>query len=1080
VKLPKFLSNIFALVFGVFLLAGAAHAQTGYGVTVFNYDEAAGKVYGTSQTYLDYTLGYYYNAGVDGYLIKYTDSTLQSYTVLAQGSVDDDYNAVVFTEANVQRGEIYAVFSDHWIQMTFISGGYYYDPYGLSYNFTGGGDPYYGFQIYQPAYIYQEWVYMGQTGVIVALPNIVQISPTGGIPGTNVLVQIEGKYIGEHTGQFPTVGVSGNGVTATVQNTYPTGVEVIFQIAENADIGDHDVSLTSDGVPSNTVVFRVGDHSPAITSITPPEGNTGESVSVTISGSNFGINPQVQIDGTGVQPTTVTATASEINAVFSIADLTYIGNRNVTIKSNGYAGNGFVLAPGNSDTSNAVQFAVFTPVVQIADVQIVEKNGERTINVSVSGLVQPTDKVKFTLKHLSGTGEAQFDNGSNVIEVSNGENQPLKIKGITESSQANNMTVEATPSNASNVLAHKEFTVATISSITYEKFASDYLDLDNNPGNGIAGSNVGLRIFPDKKDVVDVTTGTADRSLVKIKANVSPNMPGVLVYFSSYDLDDPSAGTTPIDTTGLDGNDNNGAVNGSNSGDFIASSGVSCDGSASSSGVSPDYISKTECSTASDGIAVAAFKTTMQPGDNFAIAANLTDANNYGIKVNAANGSDLIDTSNRIVPKSGEANANNVPAIRTDMLTIWRKLHIEVDSMGPAHENYARGNVSGSYTVNRSLRGSNQVTINLTVNPLEVNRFENGRLEIAAITSVLPVVSNTANTVTVQNTTQSDIVIPNDEDFQLADLNGARSALGNIPTGQTIPPNQTATLTFTGTPLEVNTFSGGAMYLTPVQRSLKVLTNTASSVKVINTGTFPVIIADGTNFRLYDDDDMDDEDTISLNGDENDDVQEANIDLIQSNEAVCLVGTDGKVSNKCNALLKAYVIPEYDLTGSHTEIPFSSNVTATKIALINSNADYFNNIALEARTDFWTIYMVGGYQFTDESDNDPAGSITWGRADALTGGIGLFTFNELNRPTENNVLDQRVLPPGIDVWRNRPVDPKYNTIHELGHLFNGEHDDCQNFGGNAGVMRQFGNITIGVYCDETIFEIRGGTGVVNP
>lgn len=181
-KTPRLSTLSFLLFFVVILFTADAKAQTGYGLTVFNYDNAAGKVYGTSETYLDYSMGYYYNAGVDGYLVKYTDSTLQNYTILDQGSVNDDYDAIVLTEANVQRGDIYAVYSDHWVETTFISGGYYYDPYGLSYNFAEGGDPYYGFQVYQPAYIYQEWVYMGQTGVIVALPNIIQISPTAGFP----------------------------------------------------------------------------------------------------------------------------------------------------------------------------------------------------------------------------------------------------------------------------------------------------------------------------------------------------------------------------------------------------------------------------------------------------------------------------------------------------------------------------------------------------------------------------------------------------------------------------------------------------------------------------------------------------------------------------------------------------------------------------------------------------------------------------------------------------------------------------------------------------------------------------------
>jgi len=259
-----------------------------------------------------------------------------------------------------------------------------------------------------------------------------------------------------------------------------------------------------------------------------------------------------------------------------------------------------------------------------------------------------------------------------VIELSNGQSQPVKIRGITESSQVNNMTIEATPVNASNVLAHKEFTVVVITALDFERINADDIALDDNPGtDGIHTPEEGLRIFPDKSDPYNTT----DRSVLRVKATVSPSVPNLKVYFASFDLDDPSANGAPIDTKASDGNDNNGAVNGSKSGEFSNPQGGSC--SNALAGSDPSYISTIDCTTSST-TASANFKTTLQPGDNFAIAASLIDTYRSAIKVNSSAGSDLINDFNQVIPASGEANSNNVQGIRTKMLTVWRKLHIEV------------------------------------------------------------------------------------------------------------------------------------------------------------------------------------------------------------------------------------------------------------------------------------------------------------------------------------------------------------------------------------------------------------------
>ena len=246
-------------------------------------------------------------------------------------------------------------------------------------------------------------------------------------------------------------------------------------------------------------------------------------------------------------------------------------------------------------------------MVMITAFEVVEKFGETDVKVSIANNANGT--TKFTIKTPNGTGSAVFESGLNELTVNgNATNMPLKIKGVTESSQANNIIIEAKLNNSKSVSASDNFTVARITLLLFEKFEPDYTEPDNNPGtDGVHTPEEGLRIFPDKLTLTPADT--KDRSLVKVKATVSPSIPNVTVYFGSYDLDDPSANMAPIDTNGSDGNDNNGMVNNSTSGDFTIPPGINC------TDPSTGHIAgKIECTIASVGIATAVFKTTMQPG----------------------------------------------------------------------------------------------------------------------------------------------------------------------------------------------------------------------------------------------------------------------------------------------------------------------------------------------------------------------------------------------------------------------------------------------------------------------------------
>ncbi len=614
------------------------------------------------------------------------------------------------------------------------------------------------------------------------------------------------------------------------------------------------------------------------------------------------------------------------------------------------------------------------PAATISPMEIIEKNGtvDVTIGVTNAGTGAEAATTVFSLRTTTGTGNATFDDGTiSKSFTGNQSNVVLKIKGVTESSQVDNIIIEA---KFGNVLLNSDvFTVAVISTLEFVEVDSTYAELDLNPGNGVSGTAQGKRIFPDKRNVAD-TTSTTDRSLIKVKATILPAILNAKVNFKTFDLDDPSATSAPIDTTGTNGDDNNRAVLGGTNAGLLTGSGCM---------TPPDRLK--DCPTDLNGIYEATLKTTMQPGDNFAVVASLTDDYLSGIGFNSTDGTKLVDFDNKAIPISGEANSDNVNAVRTQMLTVWRNLHIEVDSMGQAHENYVRGNISGTTTILKGRTG----TLNVTAADLELNRFEKGRLELATITSFMDVISNTSNTVTVKNSTSTDIVLAEGVNFQVLNQSGTRSALGSIATGQTITPMQTVTLDINGSvPLEVNLFSNGSMFITPTLTSLTVKSNTVNSVEVTNNNRLSVNIKDATYFRLYDDDDMDDNAPPAsggrtlVDGDEGDDVAESNLDLIQPNQTPCVANSiNGKVLGQCNAFLSAYVIPEYRLferSGSHTTIPFRAELSIADAVSIYNNSSYFNNLALESNPQFWTVYFLSAYQDAyNAAGNRSTGESTW-------------------------------------------------------------------------------------------------------
>lgn len=231
------------------------------------------------------------------------------------------------------------------------------------------------------------------------------------------------------------------------------------------------------------------------------------------------------------------------------------------------------------------------------------------------------------------------------------------------------------------------FSVVTISSLEFVDIDSPVVS-NNNPNTG-----GGKRIYPDKTSPSDTT----NRKRVRVKATLSAAINAMSVYFKSFDLDDPSSDSSPVDTNGSSGDDNRAASN---------KSGILAPANQTGSSNTLTLV------TSPQGVAEADLTVTMNPGDNFMAAASGDPNIVSGIQID---GITLKDSGNNTLPVT---KAKNTP-----MLTVWRKLHIEVDNMG------AIGTNSQSGTVTAAVHQGAQTVVTLSVTP-DADRYIPGTIKI--------------------------------------------------------------------------------------------------------------------------------------------------------------------------------------------------------------------------------------------------------------------------------------------------------------------------------------------------------------
>lgn len=523
--------------------------------------------------------------------------------------------------------------------------------------------------------------------------------------------------------------------------------------------------------------------------------------------------------------------------------------------------------------------------------------------------------------------------------------------------------------------------------------SNNELDADANHPAGLLPS--ALRVFPDARVKQDGTieASARDKVDVRVTLSVTPVRP-VKLYLDSFDVDDPSDDKHPVDRE-TNSEDNRGTPK---TGKFTGeSAGV----------IEKLFTNKMEN---------VEFQVTLRAGDNFRVVANgdkdflLALRNDDGTL-----GNKNVDKLRIIDPKVA---ATGTPAQReirdagkyaSDVLTVWRFLHVEADSMGVVAGNQVKGNItalvppgSGTATrvnVDNTLRDGSRDLDSVSA---KNGRFEKGSLVVAATTTINAVDGNgrkhvkRSAGVPVTTTPLPFAAIDNDS-WGNATLGGTVTIITDSAGKWLLKLN---VISSSETPTDWPDFKGGTL-------------SVAAGPKMAITDTFPLISSVEVSklripYTMTDDD--------AIKGDV----------------------TDPDTSGIAAIYQPAYIVPLFDTGKDNGDVPFVVNSEDADIpSHIKSGKE-----VVKSTERYWAVTALNAYQRKAVADNDPNNEGT-PRARAVRSVHGVLMAVE-------SIRDWIATPKaqqgggGMD-----PAAPgrqtRYQEIlnHEIGHLFTLAHADGQ-------------------------------------
>lgn len=233
------------------------------------------------------------------------------------------------------------------------------------------------------------------------------------------------------------------------------------------------------------------------------------------------------------------------------------------------------------------------------------------------------------------------------------------------------------------------------------------------------GPQGGLRFYPESPNLGDPVART-----LRVTAHLKYPAAGLVVLFDGWDVDDPSAGDRDGDADPID-----------------------------NSGNSEARLSSRTATTDTAGKASVEFDAPLFAGDNYRFYASCSPDYLFSIR---PDGYELKDPDGDVLPTSGAA--------KSEMVTMWRHLHVEIDTMTPVDGNQVVAKVAsvssyidevGNPRSLVGLRGTRK-----TVSPrakrvvmatdYDVDSFAGGSLEIAGTRYV--VTGNSGDVISVRGT----------------------------------------------------------------------------------------------------------------------------------------------------------------------------------------------------------------------------------------------------------------------------------------------------------------------------------------
>jgi sugar lactone lactonase YvrE len=306
-------------------------------------------------------------------------------------------------------------------------------------------------------------------------PTLTSIAPPTGAPGTQVTVTLTGTGFAGSTGcqgGSAVVAVSGPGITVgTVTVGSDTSLTASFTIAANGALGNHNVTVATEGGTSGPVPFAVSVPVvpvPTLTSINPSSGTRGTNVTVTFTGTNFDTkagNTTVAADDAGLSVGQVTVTnATSLTAVVTVAAGETLGAHNLKVVTpSGSSGPAaFTVVPAAPPSLSLIYNMpqVLNPTdqtpVQVALASVLPDSVTGTLAVTFTpNATNPADDPNVTIVNADASARNSnitfpANNLNANLALSNGVLQAGTVAGTIELSVTNVLDggVSVTPGNS--------------------------------------------------------------------------------------------------------------------------------------------------------------------------------------------------------------------------------------------------------------------------------------------------------------------------------------------------------------------------------------------------------------------------------------------------------------------------------------------------------------------------------------------------------------------------------------------------------------------------------------------------------